>query len=77
MGAVFFGILASLGNNMRTSSGGDRAFFLVVGAAVFLINGGAFLAYRSRNWRGFGIGLWIGFGLAILVEGACFGLGKI
>jgi len=41
-----------------------------------VVNTLAFLAYRRPHLRGLGIGLWIGFGVAVLIEGACFGLGR-
>ena len=75
MTAVFFGILASLGDNLKTSRGDALAMILIIGGAVVLINVAAFFAYRNPRLRGLGIGLWIGFGLTILIEGACFGLG--
>jgi len=74
--AVFVGILSALGRNVPTTSS-DTGFFVVIGIATLLINGWAFLAYRSPRYRGFGIGLWIGFGLTLLMDGVCFGLGAL
>jgi len=71
MGAVVVGMLGSLGHHS------DEPFLYVVGSAVMVCNVGAFLAFRSRNFRWLGIGMWIGFGAAVLIEGACFGVPRL
>jgi hypothetical protein len=68
--AIVVGIMLSL----EPRKSGSVPFFVVVGAAVLACNVWAFLAYRKPASRWRGIGLWIGFGVAVLIEGACFGL---
>jgi hypothetical protein len=76
MTAVFFGLLASLGRNLQTSRENAGAMIAIIGGAVLLINVSAFFAFRNPRLRGLAIGLWIGFGVTVLIEGACFGLGR-
>lgn len=76
LAAVFFGILASIGPQRNTAPGNAVPFIVIVGVGVVGINLFAFLAYRNPQRRGLAIGLWIGFGVGVLIEGACFGLGR-
>ena len=63
-------VLAAILNHMA------REILIGFCIIVVVINALAFLAYRRPHLRGLGIGLWIGFGVAVLIEGACFGLGR-
>ena len=70
MGAGFLGFyLTSL---QKRESGWP--FFISVGLAALFCMGWASVSYRKPTTHGLGIGLWIGFGVAVLIEGACFGI---
>ena len=67
MGAVFVGILASIGG------GSGILLWLIIGGAIAGINVLAIFLYRRGRARGMAIGLWLGFALVGLIEGICFG----
>jgi high-affinity Fe2+/Pb2+ permease len=74
MVVAFVGIIAS--EDSRPFRISVVRFLVIVGAFVLGINSFAFWAYRKPQFRSLAIRLWIGFGVAVLIEGACFGLAR-